>query len=368
MFALYLTADLQGVTNLRPDDTQDNPFWYMFKVQCTSCRETHANHVGVNRFENNEMSGSRGEANFVWKCKNCKRESSASVKAGPVPYEQTEPAKPQKILEFDCRGLEFTEFKAEGEWLAEGVETGTKFTGIDLEEGEWFEYDEKSNEEVPSRNLSFDLKSTSTDDRLKNLQPFEMAASELPGTIEFLTDAAHLLRTTAPETSAHLMSQRGLLLQQYGVSLSDVQRQHVCGGCGLIMIPGQEASLKLDARKSIQKKIKGKKLGVTSAPKSTQNPEGPCKVLHCDNCQRDTKINIAPPGPAVRRKTAQAKVKKVSAPIEQPKQSSNASSKKRAKNRKAGLQALLSGHKQQTSNALSLSNFMKYLRGASRTF
>jgi hypothetical protein len=69
----------------------------MFKVQCTSCRETHANYVGVNRFvsipsdsiaeqlsrasfpdtctayqETNDMSGSRGEANFVWKCKNCK--------------------------------------------------------------------------------------------------------------------------------------------------------------------------------------------------------------------------------------------------------------------------------------------------------
>lgn len=38
------------VTSLRPDDSEDNPFWYMFKVQCTSCRETHANHVGVNRF------------------------------------------------------------------------------------------------------------------------------------------------------------------------------------------------------------------------------------------------------------------------------------------------------------------------------
>ncbi|KAF5970641.1 DUF866 domain-containing protein [Fusarium coicis] len=158
MFALYLTADLQGVTNLRPDDTQDNPFWYMFKVQCTSCRETHANHVGVNRFDTNEMSGSRGEANFVWKCKNCKRESSASVKAGPFPYEQTEPAKPQKILEFDCRGLEFTEFKAEGEWLAEGAETGTKFTGIDLEEGEWFEYDEKSNEEVSINDVKWEVR------------------------------------------------------------------------------------------------------------------------------------------------------------------------------------------------------------------
>ncbi len=38
------------VTNLRPNDTKDDPFWYTFKVQCTSCRETNANWVGVNRF------------------------------------------------------------------------------------------------------------------------------------------------------------------------------------------------------------------------------------------------------------------------------------------------------------------------------
>jgi hypothetical protein len=77
------------------------------------------------------MSGSRGEANFVWKCKNCKvrrisplqssgayvfgnqRESSASIQAAPISYERSEPPKAQKILEFDCRGLEFTEFKPE---------------------------------------------------------------------------------------------------------------------------------------------------------------------------------------------------------------------------------------------------------------
>jgi hypothetical protein len=186
-----------------------------------------------------------------------------------------------------------------------------------------------------------------------------MAVSELPGTIDFLTDAAHLLRATAPETSAHLMSQRGHLLQQYGVILSDVQRQHVCGGCGIIMILGQEATLKLDARKSLQKKTKSKRSSGNSTPKPTQDPQGPCKILHCDNCQRDAKIVMPPPGPVVRRKTAQSKVKKVSAPVEQPKQTSNASSKKRAKNRKAGLQALLSGQKQQTTNPLSLSHFMK---------
>ena len=80
------------------------------------------------------MSGSRGEANFVWKCKSCKvqqplepifganyanciqRESSATIKAPPIPYKQASPPTRQKILEFDCRGMEFTEFKPEVRW------------------------------------------------------------------------------------------------------------------------------------------------------------------------------------------------------------------------------------------------------------
>ena len=69
MLALTLTADLTGyeansevihhtlahiilnrVTELRPNDTQEDPYFYTFKVQCTSCRETHPNWVNVNRF------------------------------------------------------------------------------------------------------------------------------------------------------------------------------------------------------------------------------------------------------------------------------------------------------------------------------
>ncbi|EPE25620.1 hypothetical protein GLAREA_01532 [Glarea lozoyensis ATCC 20868] len=144
MLTLTLTADLTGVTDLRPDDTPDNPFWYTFKVQCGSCREIHPNFVNVNRFEANEMQGSRGEANFVWKCKSCKRSSSATITIAPIPYEQKSPPTRQKVIEFDCRGLEFTEFKPEGDWLATGVDSNTKFTAIDLTEGDWFDYDEKA--------------------------------------------------------------------------------------------------------------------------------------------------------------------------------------------------------------------------------
>ncbi|RDL37328.1 putative DUF866-containing protein [Venustampulla echinocandica] len=175
MLTLTLTADLTGVTELRPDDTPEGPFWYTFKVQCTSCREIHPNYVGVSRFEANDMSGSRGEANFVWKCKSCKvpifshtqdvastnsskRESSATIKAAPIAYQQTSPPTRQKIIEFDCRGLEFTEFKPEGDWLATGIESGSKFTAIDLTEGEWFDYDEKAGDEVSIKDLKWEIR------------------------------------------------------------------------------------------------------------------------------------------------------------------------------------------------------------------
>ncbi|KAF1840692.1 DUF866-domain-containing protein [Cucurbitaria berberidis CBS 394.84] len=158
VLALALKAELNGVTDLRPHDTEDAPFYYTFKVQCTSCRETHPNFVSISRFEQNDMSGSRGEANFVWKCKNCKREHSANIKAAPATYERTDPPKTVNILEFDCRGLEFTEFKAEGEFLAKGAETVTKFSGIDLCEDEWFDYDEKSGEEVSITGVQWEVR------------------------------------------------------------------------------------------------------------------------------------------------------------------------------------------------------------------
>ena len=49
-YVLMIRDDNSSVTDLRPDDTAEKPFWYTFKVQCTSCRETHANAVSVSRF------------------------------------------------------------------------------------------------------------------------------------------------------------------------------------------------------------------------------------------------------------------------------------------------------------------------------
>ena len=130
--------------------------------------------VGVNRHEMNEQSGSRGEANFVWRCKNCKRESTATIKTAPAVYQASSPPKTKNLIEIDTRGLEFTGFRADvslydlvgyvehwqhqGEWEAIGIESGTKFTTIDLSEGEWFDYDEKAGDEVSIKDIKWEIR------------------------------------------------------------------------------------------------------------------------------------------------------------------------------------------------------------------
>ncbi|KAL8909523.1 MAG: hypothetical protein Q9207_000203 [Kuettlingeria erythrocarpa] len=86
------------------------------------------------------------------------RESTASIKDAPRSYAQASPPTRQTIIEFDCRGLEFTAFRSDGEWTAKGLESPTKFSAIDLQEGEWFDYDEKAGEEVSIKDVKWEIR------------------------------------------------------------------------------------------------------------------------------------------------------------------------------------------------------------------
>ncbi|KAG8164137.1 hypothetical protein KVR01_006055 [Diaporthe batatas] len=211
-----------------------------------------------------------------------------------------------------------------------------------------------------------------------------MVSSELGPQLQFLTDAAHLLSASAPETSAFLMSRRTALLVDHDVPISDHQRQHVCSCCGHIMIPGQGTQLKI----GVDKALKARASRQPRAKGTTQRP-GVSKVFTCGRCSRYTKSQLPAPKPLKARgrsskKVGQQKVlhdKRPSAtlasasasasasapapaPTEGARLSANASSKKRAKNRKAGLQALLDQRSGQSSGAssgfgLSFADFMK---------
>jgi hypothetical protein len=201
-----------------------------------------------------------------------------------------------------------------------------------------------------------------------------MAHNEQTTTLSFLTDAAHLLATTAPETSAYLMSRRNDLMFEHEAPLSDKQRQHVCSCCGYIMLPGKGSCLQVKSGIRPSRKNKSRSTVSTRGP---QNP-GPTKAITCGHCGRLTNVKLPAPAPISRRKVKVEKMTKAlgaSGPSTKAqdqaqaqettsqKASSNASSKKRAKSRKAGLQALLdqssaSRNSRPGGLGLSLADFM----------
>lgn len=197
-----------------------------------------------------------------------------------------------------------------------------------------------------------------------------MSSTGLTTTLDFLTDAGHLLATTAPEISAYLMNQRGNLLLENKIPQSDVQRQHVCSCCGHIMVPGDGSVLKIEHKKALEKK--GSRSVKSLKPKSPTpcSTSGPTKVLTCGHCDRFTKINLPAPAPISRRKIKKEDRPKASMQAQPPqdlaplqKVTANANSKKRAKSRKAGLQALLdqknASQPSRPGLGLSLADFMK---------
>ncbi|KAH8120289.1 hypothetical protein DFH11DRAFT_1559342 [Phellopilus nigrolimitatus] len=144
---LSIKADLENVTDLAPS-TDD--FEFFFKVKCNSCHEVHPKDVSMNRLEEREMSsGKKNTAHFVWRCSNCKRESSAKFEAIP-PHLYTAESNGNfaPLVTLDCRGLEFTNFDPKGIWKCKGTESGTVFTDVDLSEREWTDYDEKAAQPV----------------------------------------------------------------------------------------------------------------------------------------------------------------------------------------------------------------------------
>ncbi|KAI0901079.1 hypothetical protein F4806DRAFT_180469 [Annulohypoxylon nitens] len=205
-----------------------------------------------------------------------------------------------------------------------------------------------------------------------------MADNNLSRKIAFLTDAAHLLIKTAPETSAYLMVQQDSLIFQNDLERPDMQRQHACGACGHIMIPGQGSELKLKASKAIRRKIRAKRSNTAKSQdkKKNKKQEVPAsesrKRFTCGMCGQYTDVSIPLAAPIARRRLL--KLTKPQdpgvahpnkpVPVAGPaKASANATSKKRAKSRKQGLQALLqkaqsSASQPQDGLGLSLSDFM----------
>lgn len=166
------------------------------------------------------------------------------------------------------------------------------------------------------------------------------------------------------------MNRRQALTTRHDMPISDIEKQHVCAACGNILILGCNSVLKIASdtalRRRRQRRLSAGPKHRGDKQKSGGVPErtGAAKTISCDRCGRATTVQLPPPPIVGRLKKAKAEPARRGAveEPEAPKPSANAVSKKRAKNRKAGLQALLAENKASASKSgsgLTLANFMK---------
>ncbi|KAL4069684.1 hypothetical protein V8B97DRAFT_609344 [Scleroderma yunnanense] len=142
---LEIKAELENITNLQPVSN----FEYFFKVSCSSCREIHPKLVTLNRQEEYEVSGGKhGTAHFVWRCGNCKRESSAKFDTSVPIRPYSDSGNFAELLVVECRGLEFIDFDPRGQWTCEGTKGTTFDAEFEEKPWEWSDYDEKASLDV----------------------------------------------------------------------------------------------------------------------------------------------------------------------------------------------------------------------------
>ncbi|RXM98365.1 UPF0587 protein C1orf123-like [Acipenser ruthenus] len=143
---LQFKAMLENITNVRPfgDD-----FRWFLKLKCGNCGEVSDKWQYITLMDSVPLKGGRGSASMVQKCKLCSRENSIDIlKDTMKPYHAEDSERFKTIVQFECRGLEPVDFQPQAGFAAEGAETGTPFTEINLQERDWNDYDEKAKESV----------------------------------------------------------------------------------------------------------------------------------------------------------------------------------------------------------------------------
>ncbi|XP_017535303.1 CXXC motif containing zinc binding protein isoform X1 [Manis javanica] len=118
-------------------------------MKCGNCGEISEKWQYIRLMDNVALKGGRGSASMVQKCKLCARENSIEILSSTIKsYNAEDNEKFKTIVQFECRGLEPVDFQPQAGFVAEGVESGTVFSDINLQEKDWNDYDEKTQESV----------------------------------------------------------------------------------------------------------------------------------------------------------------------------------------------------------------------------
>ena len=193
-----------------------------------------------------------------------------------------------------------------------------------------------------------------------------MPVSDSAPRLNFLRDSAHCFDSLSPSTAAFLRSAHNQILHSQFKSLNQRQKDTFCGACGNIRSPEKTKTIEI------------KKKPVSRVSKRRSDGATIYKCLCCHRrtikpTRRDPRIQSSVPQPNTETGSTSTIQQSTESPSQQPgpqpvaqlaqgdrpsKSTENASSKKRAKTRKGGLQALMAS-KQQSQPSLDLFDFLQ---------
>lgn len=142
--SLSIKASLGCISELKPSG---NDFRWCLKLRCSNCGESSDkwNYLSLSE----EVSLPHGQVHLTIKCKLCSRVNSVTIISDSIKsYLEEDQDKFKSIVTFDCRGVEPSDFSAREGWTAYTTDDGKIFQDVDLSEGEWSDYCDKTNQPV----------------------------------------------------------------------------------------------------------------------------------------------------------------------------------------------------------------------------
>ncbi|KXJ18977.1 UPF0587 protein [Exaiptasia diaphana] len=132
--SLQFKANLENITNIRPEG--DDFRWYL-KVKCLNCGEETKQWV--------YLCAMNITVQYLIEFPSF---TVDIVKDSAKEYTADDSNQFKTMVTFDCRGVEPTAFSPRTGFVAEGAETTSKFTDINLSDLDWSDYDEKAEASV----------------------------------------------------------------------------------------------------------------------------------------------------------------------------------------------------------------------------
>ncbi|SCU92790.1 LAFA_0F12882g1_1 [Lachancea sp. 'fantastica'] len=181
MLYLVVSATLSdNVSQFSVHDTDSEAADYALEIVCTNCREKHDSLVYVNCLEKHEINGGKGETSLVMKCKFCGNQCTVNlerteeklfnldVEENGEAVEKVQRQRKKKSIKkveasklvqlaLDCRGCEVTGVDFSNLTFDVKLTSGTEMQAVFEGENEWYDYDDKSAEEVSVVDLCFEV-------------------------------------------------------------------------------------------------------------------------------------------------------------------------------------------------------------------